>query len=106
MTLASFNPLLHDVMNVRDGHRISLSFAPAGGALPCTGGTLHVAPLRLSLGDGPLLAQVGEWGAARAPAASHRQCAGVADEQLCPRALNTRSCPRNGILLHRSCHWR
>jgi hypothetical protein len=58
MTLASFNPLLHDALSVRDGHRVALSFAPAGGVLPCTGGTLHVDPLRLSLGDGPLLSQV------------------------------------------------
>jgi hypothetical protein len=58
MTLAEFNPLLSDVIAVKDGGRLSLSFAPAGGVLPCSAGSLRVEPVRLAVGEGKLLDQI------------------------------------------------
>ena len=71
MALASFNPLLHDVASVRDGGRVSLTFSPAAAAAaaagrdgtggdgpPAGGGTLRIDPVRVSVAEGPLLAQL------------------------------------------------
>ncbi|KAI8474317.1 MAG: hypothetical protein J3K34DRAFT_138376 [Monoraphidium minutum] len=58
MTLAEFNPLLGNVLSVRDGGRATLSFAPAGGALPCRAGALRLEPIRLAVGEGQLTSQV------------------------------------------------
>ncbi|KAF8057655.1 hypothetical protein HT031_006004 [Scenedesmus sp. PABB004] len=60
LTLSVFNPLLEGVTALRERGSVATAFAPAGGLLPAPRGqaSLHVAPLKLVMGEGQLLRDI------------------------------------------------